>query len=334
MKDNMDILLEKALKPDIEPDMELNEKILNGVKHKKKSLSYKLARVAAVVCGIALVSPVAIYAANAIKNSKVEVSDHGISVGGQGDYAISDEDLAQPWEDVETEEIEFVEGDETVKWLTKRVEVVSGTYTNTYYAYDNYLDAITDAGLDNWFNTTYEMNESVTYIHTDGGDFQDFCVDASLKYNDGNFFVSESKMTGNVAEDASFGLCLTNTGNERTYTSSQGLEFTLVDEVKDGETTTYVIIYYDYYRGYISFSNLSEEEIHQVLDTVNVSVVVKEPEATEEVESTEEVIETTEEPITEEVTETTEEPTTEEVTEATEEPTTEATTEATEEVTE
>lgn len=316
MKDNMDILLDKALKPDIEPEMELNEKILNSVKHKKKSLSYKLARVAAVVFGIALVSPLAIYAANSIKN-KVTVLDHGISVGGEGDYVISDEDLAEPWEDIEVEVVDYVEGDETVKWLSKRVERTSENCTNIYYAYDNYLDAIADAGLDNWFNTTYEMSESVTYVHTDAGNFEQFCVDAILKYNDGVISICESKMTGNVSENAGYGLGLANTGNVRTYTSSHGLEFTLVDEVKDGVTTTYVAIYYDCYYGYISFNGLSEEEIHQVLDTVNVSVVVKESETTEETE-------------VEEVTETTEATTSEEVTETTEATTTEATTEITE----
>ena len=36
MKDNMDILLKKALEPTIEPDQELNNKVLESIRRKGK----------------------------------------------------------------------------------------------------------------------------------------------------------------------------------------------------------------------------------------------------------------------------------------------------------
>lgn len=45
--------------------------------------------------------------------------------------------------------------------------------------------------------------------------------------------------------------------------------YTKVDGDVNDKVVSYVIIYYDHYTGYISFEDLTEEEIHEVLDCVN-----------------------------------------------------------------
>lgn len=273
MKDKMDNLLEKALQPNDSPDAELNEKIIEmGTKvrkHKPESMAMKLARTAAVVLGVISLGSVTVYAANkVIKN--VLVTDHAISVGNP-DY-IDDAAIAKDEEIPPIENVLHEEGDASVKWLTKDVQVVGGYATNTYYAYPDYVTAISDAGLDNWFREKFEDASDVTYVLTETEDYTDKSVNASYYYHDGSFFVSESIMTGNVAEDVASSIKLKNTNNVREYTSASGYVFTLVDEISEGEegtiTTTYVMIAYDDYYGYISFNDLSDEEIKGILDTV------------------------------------------------------------------
>lgn len=66
-KDNMDILLENALRPNLEPSKEINEKILGSIGHRRNnSMMFKLARVAAVIIAITCVGSIGVYAANQI----------------------------------------------------------------------------------------------------------------------------------------------------------------------------------------------------------------------------------------------------------------------------
>lgn len=295
MKDNMDILLEKALTPDMEPGTELNNKILNGSKERKKHMGYKLAKVAAVLLGVALASPLAIYAAEVFKN-KVTVTDHAVSVGNP-DYII-DEAIAEPLEDIPVEKVDHVEGDDTVNWLYKDVEKHNEVNIVTSYTYETYEQALADANMANWFSKSYELNGYAYYSILEFGENIEYSIDAEFKYNQGVFSITNSRMTGNVADDMAYSIGLSNTGNIRNYTSPSGMEFTLVDETTEDEdgkvVKTYVIISYDDYNGFIEFVNLSEEEIHQILDTMLFAVeddeIQENPEEeiTEEPENTEE----------------------------------------------
>lgn len=273
MKDNMDILLKKAFPADMEADAEVNATILAkaGQTHKKtKKTGFTLAGAAAIILAVLCVTPVGIYATNLIID-KVFVTEHTISVGNP-DY-VDDEALYNHSEEVETEDLGYEEGDESVNWLTKRVEVVNGYATNTYYTYEDYATALMDAKLDNWFNKTYENADSVTYVITETPDTVTYDVTVWYPYSNGTFHFSESVMTGNIADDMAYSLSLRNTGNKRNYVSPiSGIEFSLVDEVTEDEegdrVRTYVVIAYGKYHGYICFENLTEEEIHEILDTV------------------------------------------------------------------
>lgn len=273
MKDNMDNLLKKALQPNDLPDAELNEKIIEmGTKvrkYKQERMVMKLARTAAVVLGVISLGSVTVYAANkVIKN--VLVTDHAISVGNP-DY-IDDAAIAKDEEIPPIENVLHEEGDASVKWLTKDVQVVGGYATNTYYAYPDYATAISDAGLDNWFREKLEDAEYVTYVLTETEDYTEKSINASFFYHEGSFFVSENIMTGNIAEDVASSIKLQNTNNVREYQSETGYEFTLVDEISEEEgetiTTTFVMVAFDDYYGYISFNDLSEDEMKAILDMI------------------------------------------------------------------
>ncbi len=270
IKDDMDILLEEALKPDISPSRETNQKILNkGAKcENHRRLVFVLARVVAIFIAVICVGSMGVYAASRLIK-KAFVSEHAISTGPLDDD--DDAAIAADEEAVQIKEVSHEDGDETVKWITKDVQILNGNITNTYYTYEEYATAVSDAGLDNWFSKTYENTASATYVVTEAEDFKEYCVDSCILYHDGSFFVSESVIRGNVSGDERHSIKIENKNNERKYTAASGYEFTLVDEITEDEAgrlvTTVVMVAYDDYFGYISFNNLTEKEIHSILDT-------------------------------------------------------------------
>lgn len=270
MKDNMDKLLESALAPDFEPSAELNASILEqaGKKRKKKSFVSQIPKAAAILLAIGCMAPVGVYATSYLVNN-ILVTEHGISVG-QTEY-VDDAQLAQPWEEVKTEEVSNVQGGPNDKWSEKKVEKV-GSATNTYYTYETYETALEETGMDNWFNTAHTGDGYVTYVLTEDADFEMMEIGAYFYPDEEHekvFSISESKYPGADYAEVTHSLAIQKTGNKRTYTSVSGKEYVLVDEMAgDQKGTTYVVIAYGEYFGHLSFSNMSEEEIHQILDTV------------------------------------------------------------------
>lgn len=271
MKDNMDKLLEKAFTPEYEPAPELNEKILAQAKQnrKKKSLAAQLPKVAAIVIALGCITPVGVYATNYLINN-VLVTEHGISVG-QTEF-VDDAELAEPWEEVEVQDVSVEEGGANDKWSEKKVQKI-GDVTNTYYTYETYETAIIEAGLDNWFNKVYEGDGYVTYVYTDSADYKAHEVGAFFYVGEKMFSVSQSMRPGVDHTQGVHSLVLQKTANQRTYTARSGKEYVLVDETEgDHAGATYVVIAYGEYFGYLSFKDMTEDEIHQILDTVVVPV--------------------------------------------------------------
>lgn len=270
MKDKMDKLLENALAPEFEPPADLNASILEQAKQKrrKKGIVYYLPKVAAVVIALGCIAPVGVYATNYFIQN-VLVTEHGISVG-QTEY-VDDAELAGPWEEVKTETVETQQGGPNDKWSEKKVEKV-GTVTNTYYTYDAYETAVAESGMDNWFNMVYEGDGYVTYVHTKDADFEQHEIGAFFYVGEKMFSVSQSRCPGLNNAEGLHSLVMEKTGNERAYTSKSGKEYVLVDETAgDHAGKTYVLIAYGEYFGYLSFDGMTDEEIHQILDTVAVS---------------------------------------------------------------
>lgn len=285
MKNNIDDLLKKAMTPDMEPSAELNEKILNATVTKKKKKSYSMiTKVAAVVIGVALAAPLVTFAAEKIKEM-IKVGDTYISddsaAMGNPDYMVP-EDTSTTEEEVTSTELEFVEGTSDDKWLRKREVQLSNSVKNTFYYYVDYKTAVEDSGLDNWFSVEYETSDNdyfggdISHCVIDAGDHFTYDINGSLKYNNGFFYVSEGKKEGNVAEDYAHIVPIPNRENVREYVNKAGAGFTLVDSrntMNDGVemVSTVVVIRYGMYSGSLEFYNLSEEEIHEILDTLTIS---------------------------------------------------------------
>ncbi len=195
------------------------------------------------------------------------------------EYGIFSEDFWEDWdlayeeenteEQVQVEQGEHAVGDDSVNWITKDVEIVNGYATNTYYTYESYEKAIADFELDAWFEKIPGNVETITAVLSETPDFTEKSVDAVYAYGKGSFWIYESTITGNAG--MAYGVSLDNTGNIRQYTNKNGYIYTLVDEKRDEQITTYVMILYGEYRGFISFSNLTEREIHTLLDQICIN---------------------------------------------------------------
>ncbi len=284
MKNNIDDLLKKAMVPDMEPSAKLNEKILNATVAKKKKKTFStITKVAAVILGVALATPAVVFAAEKIKEmikvGDTYISDDSVAMGNP-DYMVP-EDTSTTEEPVTSTVVGEVEGTANDKWLRKVEKQISNSVKNTFYYYADYKTAVEDSGLDNWFSVEYETSYNsyfggdISHCVVDAGDHFYYDINGSLVYNDGFFYVAEGKYAGNVAEDYASIIPTHSSKNAREYVNKAGATFTLVDDsetMNDGEEITYTIvaIRYGMYSGHIDFYNLSEEEIHEVLDTVTV----------------------------------------------------------------
>ena len=253
-----------------------NLKIVGGRNSKiggnsgKWNVRSALPKAAAIVLAIAVAGAGTVYAAGKLLDKAV-VTTHGISVGNE-EY-IDDDALAQPWESVEVEN----KGEESPgpddKWSRKRSVLASGRYLSEYYYYDKYFDAIEDTRFESLFREIPGVEQSVCYSTTDLlDDTMEYAIDAIFEYESGIISTYQSVMEGNVASDAAYGIVMKQTGNVRTYVSKSGMEFSLVDDLaaEEGGLTTIVMISYDNIRGYVGFRGLTEEQIQQVLDMVDL----------------------------------------------------------------
>ncbi len=295
MDNNIDRLLKKSLEADYKPDERLDEELLyyfqndkrkneddkkvNIRMHKLKKDAKRAAFIrmaqsaaAAILVFIILGSGTA-YAVNAIME-KARVTEHGMSVGNE-EY-LSDEDLAEPLDDVDVDVIGEEEPGPDDKWISKRTEVVSGTYQNVYYTYQDYTTMIEDTPFESVFKEIPGEESSSEYVIIDLDEVtREYSMGTIFNVGDGEVYLNLDYIEGNVAEDAAYGISLGSTSNEREYVTGSGINFTLADSVKDTgegeEAVTTTLISYKKYRGSIQFIGLDEEEIYNVLENVDFS---------------------------------------------------------------
>lgn len=273
----LDSVLTEALRPAFSPSPELNRQLLSGeVKidaSRQKAAAkrlYVLPKVAAVVLAVLCVGGAGVYAATQLLKEPV-VTEHAISVGNT-EY-IDDAAIADTEEPVTTNRISYEEGTADTLWTSKKVSEVNG-YVTTTYTFDSYAKAQQYSGIGTKFTTEYlpESKNGIIYSVTENEGFRESELSADLKYREGSFTVLQSRSEVGFAEDFAFSVKLQNTSNERDYRTKDGVTYHLVDETISGEdgnkVNTYVMIATDDYEGFISFRGLSEEEIHEVLDTV------------------------------------------------------------------
>ena len=295
---------EESLKQTILERMEtedVSEKIRSLETSKKWRKRSMLPKVAAVVLAILVVGAGTVYAAGRMLN-QVYVSKNFITTGPE-DYQIFEQaDLMS--EDSETiiitpEKICEEMGGPNDKWLSKSVFLSKddewGIYlTSTQYTYPDYLTAVNDAKMGSIFHTIPGMETKVSYMVYEADDetaaVSSPSLEATFAYKHGTVKVNQCLLDNQTPEEIQYWggyaskisrgngkgdfseAIWGETDNVRKYVSKSGTEFTLVDYTweKWGYVYTIVLISYDNVKDIITFEGLSEQEMQEVLDMIDL----------------------------------------------------------------
>lgn len=298
MKDKMDGLLKKALLPMLEPDASLNQKIYNYQNTRRNTdmrKFKKLPAAAAIAICVLCIGSVTAFAANHFLK-EMHTFQYGLSTN-TSEEAVSEKEpkfdastmKEQPEDTVE--DIFAEKGTAETAWLSKKVQKVtqhnqtsddavnwedySFVVTETTYEYEDYHTAVEDKGVDNWLSEDYQSIGNVQYKESvaESEDSKEQSVGGVFAYGSGRFGLSETitmDMEDNPLEIDSYTMIMDKVSNERTYTNKEGYTFTLVDDEADGEIRTTVAVTYKNYSGSLIFYGMTEEEIHHVLDTLQM----------------------------------------------------------------
>lgn len=195
--------------------------------------------------------------------------EHEISVGEP--LNLSWEDLRDSAEPDVGQIISHEEGGPNDRWMEKEVVVFEASLS-TDYKYVSYDKAMGDVIFANLFREPLESSDNARYNVREFDGDTIYRLNTTFRYQKGSVFLSESLRIGkaeenSVSEDAFRSSIITSEPlkNTRTYVSKEGIEFTLAD-LSNNET--YAIVSVDQHVITLDFWNLTEEEIHQVLDMV------------------------------------------------------------------
>lgn len=288
MKDKLDELLKDSLAPNMAPSEELNDKILGSMQDNEQNIvkmpkrkKRNLMKVAVAFLAITIAMPAAVYAAEQfIEIRNAYISKDSVSMGNM-EYMV--EETSEPEQEPVRKSKGKVMGTAEDKWISKE-ETRVGSIKGVTYEYADYKTALEESGLENWFTTEYEAyyeedyGGNVVYYEAKASFFKVHNISVALKYKDGYFKVTEMKFEGSVAEDYLFSVPIDEMENPREYVNKAGAGFALVDNRKTVESekgtieeeSTIVIIRYGMYCGSLEFYDLSEKEIHQILDTLTI----------------------------------------------------------------
>lgn len=280
-----------------------------------KKISKNFTRVAAVAAGFLLIGGIASAAEKYYTNTVITVYNSGDSSGdytvmtNDGSYTVLTNEGSYMFpEETVTNVIEQEYGNSDQAWIEKKVmdETYSAyksdensnwipyeiTEKITEYKYEKYSDAAKDVKFVNAFNKDYsgiayyrerqpviEGNET-SY---DNVDITNYSISADLEYGSNTFAVEQIKKQKNVdvsAEEMSSASVVTySTGgeisNEHTYTSSSGYEYVLSDNSESGESVTVVTISGEEYELVLTFTGMSDDDIYDVLESVNIRELVE-----------------------------------------------------------
>ncbi|MBR3056887.1 MAG: hypothetical protein IKG93_02865 [Clostridiales bacterium] len=251
-----------------------DEYIAETVTYQQHSLIRKVppsvrvfARIAAAVLAVLAASTLTAYATiQLIRN--VTVRKEVLYVGNGDDI---DDAITAPEETTFAYDIlEDTDGDQSVNWIHRRVEVIDNEYKTTRYQYNDYSKALADHELDRWFNEIPGKVENIEVGLTEDHEMlMYYSIDIAAHIGDGRYYLSETKTPNYDQERHTYMQFLDDMSNERTYKSKSGQTYTIVDDHRDdGRDLSFVMISYDYYYGVLTCENLTDEQIHEILDAL------------------------------------------------------------------
>ena len=282
-----------------------SEKILE---FKKKSFMDSFAKVAVVVFCVGSIGAFGLFATTKIgpssKNSKVS-KDVGLVETTSESLKETDETVQ---ETTTEEEVDYSPDEESIKewnelkntidlsdswvssrdgkdgdnWLSRDLLILDDGYANIRYNYDDYGKALIDSGLYSMFTKDYQVGEyGVTYTdilnigNKNEGLYR--ILDTWFDYKKGKVYCSQIYQDC-VSDDYSFSSGSKGRHNERLYTNKDGCVFkledvdndavNLFDEKWETATETLFVSMNNKTSYQITFYGLSEEEMHEFLDTV------------------------------------------------------------------
>ena len=279
-----------------------------------KKISKNFTRVAVVAAGFLLIGGIASAAEKYYTNTVITVYNSGDLSGDytvmtkDDNYSIVTYEGSYMFpEETTTNVIEQEYGDSDQAWLEKKVmdETYSAyksdensnwipyeiTEKITEYKYEKYSDAVKDVKFVNAFNKDYSgtayYRERQPVIEEkemsyDNIDITNYSISADLEYGSNNFAVEQIKKQEYLdvsAEEMSSASVTYSTGgeisNERKYTSSSEYEYVLADNSEAGESVTVVTISGDEYELVLTFTDMSDYDIYDVLESVNIREIVE-----------------------------------------------------------
>lgn len=279
-KKDLDLLLMQSLTPDNEADESLNQAIFEQLENpavtngrqrfqSKKRWQSMVPKVAAVVLAVLVIGTGTVYAAGRVLG-QVFIRDHRVSVGNESileHVSMLDDSEVVP-EPVTV--LREVTGGPEDKWIRMDETTADGTTINAHYYYADYRTLISDTPFENVFSTLPGTVTQAVYgeIRTEDRE-AGVMISVDFQRGDGHvIFEQMGTGTGFWGVDA-ISVRMTQSGNTRTYRAATGTEYTLVDDLSDGKVlSTVVMIQCEGFIGYLEFEGLTEQDIHQVLDSL------------------------------------------------------------------
>lgn len=257
--------------------------------HMKKSPKRTMGIVAAAAAACVLIGGTA--SAAVLRNTDIHIFDYGLTNGElatetEVSYVYEKVDLPEETEKFKSP-VKEESGGTSHAWTTKRTWDESRTLYNsdnavdwttetvmdqvTEYQYKDYATAVEDIGFENVFQKQY--SGSVSYYETKHQDTDagtDCCLNGDFSYGDGTFTLSQSKVEN--SENMVYEVLTGETSNERDYVSPNGIRFPLSDDTSTGKTRTTTAVMGKHHQVILSFTDLTEAEIHQILDSVELTM--------------------------------------------------------------
>lgn len=282
----------------LDTDHEMPKLFIYKIKAKErieKSMNSKksIAKVAAALLLTIGVSGGVVHGAS-LYFKNVEHTEYGLTTGNK---YIATEDVNDSIENTKlsenNEEVKIIsreKGNDDVLWTTKEVrqetsigfksddgidweEDTPDTVDITEYSYKYYSQAIQDTDFKGLFVKSYEQDGDSIYTQyshkVKNTNDRDNLI-SNFKYNNGNFKVDESRVLDWDGTELNTVVISSTEGvtNQREYISKDGHVFKLSDDNETGELRTTVLVSYDEYTAIITFTELSDKEIHEILDTI------------------------------------------------------------------
>ena len=293
MNENMDKYIKEALTSMYEPDKKLNQSILCSARWKGKNNMTRIKKLpfaATIAICVFCIGTGTVYAAVHLLKETTPF-EYGITTTkdiNETQNTMFDVEKVGDIKDSKVESVSKETGNKETIWLSKEVQQVteymkisddSVNWTDssyivdkTIYTFADYVTAAKEADMDNWLIKDYELMRNVDYVESKSEDIMHVReISATFKCGEGYFELVESKDLKLAEDDSIESILITNevTDSEK-YMSAQGHEFTIVDDVLDGTKRSCVSINYKNYSGTLSFYNMLDTEIYQVLDDIQI----------------------------------------------------------------